>query len=155
MARDFIAQRCEVLRRYGTQPVELGDPFSLAKHGRATARMSLGEYLDTKFQTKVPRYYFDRSGQWSTSMGELNELLSAPPGIVLTPQPNSSDLQRPLIFAIGKTGSGIGFHQHPDAWNQVLIGRKRWAIYPGISMPEFISTAKEMIQPRKSTSNVH
>ena len=126
-AREMISSRCEMLRRYGALPVELGDPFSLAKHGRSTRRMSLGEYLETAFQEDAPLYFFDRSGQWSKSMRELSELVSAPDSIFLRPQPESSQ----IIFAMGKTGSGIGLHQHQDAFNQVLLGRKRWTVYPG------------------------
>ena len=140
-AREFIAQRCAVLRRYGTLPVELGDPFSLAKHGRSSKRMLLGKYLEMPFQTRTPLYFFDRSGQWSKNMGELNELISAPPGIFLTPELKPGEPGRPIILAIGKTGSGIGLHQHQDAWNQLLLGRKRWTVYPGkYELPRFIST---------------
>ncbi len=132
-AREFIRHRCEVLRRYGTLPVELGDPFSLAKHGRSSKRMSLGKYLETPFRTSNPLYFFDRSGQWSKNMGELSELVSAPPGVLLTPEPMSDEPDRPIIFSVGKSGSGIGLHQHQDAWNQVLLGRKRWTVYSGIN----------------------
>jgi hypothetical protein len=132
-AREFLSQRCDVLRKYGSVPVDLGDPFSLAKHGRPSRRMSLGDYLDTPFEADAPLYFFDRDGRWSESMGEFRELLSPPSSasVSLSPPPEPGEPERPMIFAIGKTGSGIGLHQHQDAWNQLLLGRKRWTVYPG------------------------
>lgn len=124
-ARDFLAKRCEVLRRYGSVGVDLGDPFSLAKQGRTAQRMSLGAYLELDFSPARPLYMFDRGGSWTKSMGAFDELLEHPPSVSLAPQP-----QEQIIFAIGRTGSGIGFHQHADAWNQVLVGEKRWTVYP-------------------------
>lgn len=130
-AREFLLHRCDVLRRYGTVPVDLGDPFSLAKHGRSTRRMSLGDYLDAPFDTDMPLYFFDRNGHWSKSMGELSKLVSVPSSISLKPQSKPGEVEPPIIFAVGKDGSGIGLHQHQDAWNQVLFGRKRWTVYAG------------------------
>ena len=34
-----------------------------------------------------------------------------------------------LIFAIGASGNGIPFHAHYAAYNELLVGAKRWAIY--------------------------
>jgi len=126
-AREFLAQRCDVLRRYGSVTVDLGDPFSLAKHGVTSQRMTLGRYLESPFKLDNPLYFFDRDGRWTESMGGFSDLLERPPSVALSP----SDPAAPIIFAIGKTGSGIGLHQHQDAWNQVLLGMKRWTIYPG------------------------
>ena len=126
-AREFLAHRCAVLERYGSVLVDLGDPFSLAKHGISTQQMALGRYLELPFSLERPLYFFDRDGRWTESMAGFNDLLEQPPAISLQP----SDSTAPIIFAIGKTGSGIGMHQHQDAWNQVLLGMKRWTIYPG------------------------
>ena len=126
-ARAFLSQRCEVLRRYGSLKVDLGDPFSLAKHGVGSNRMSLGRYLDSPFDLEHPLYFFDKDGQWLQSMAELHRLIEHPPAIPLAP----TDPEAPVIFAIGKTGSGIGLHQHQDNWNEVLFGMKRWSLYPG------------------------
>ena len=56
---------------------------------------------------------FDRDGRWSESMGEFRELLSPPSSasVSLSPPPEPGEPERPMIFAIGKTGSGIGL-QH-------------------------------------------
>jgi len=108
-ARAFLGDRCDVLRRYGGAQVELGDPFSLAKQGRASQQMPLGKYMETEFSAERPLYFFDRDGSWTKAMGDFSDLLEHPPGISLSP-PVGDDSQ--IIFAIGKTGSGIGFHQH-------------------------------------------
>jgi ribosomal protein L16 Arg81 hydroxylase len=126
-ARRFLANRCDIIERFGDVKVDLGDPFSLVVHGRATSSMSLREYLDTPFDLKAPRYFFDRLGHWMEHLGELNELLESPGSVQLQP----ADAAAPIIFAIGKTASGIGLHAHQDAWNQVLFGAKRWTLYPG------------------------
>ena len=42
-------------------------------------------------------------------------MLESPPSLQLLP----ADATAPIIFAIGKTGSGIGLHAHQDTWNQV------------------------------------
>lgn len=39
------------------------------------------------------------------------------------------------IIAIGGTDSGIPFHFHGEAWNELLYGRKRWFLYPPHSPP--------------------
>jgi hypothetical protein len=36
----------------------------------------------------------------------------------------------PLLLALGGSGSGIPFHEHRDAFNEVLVGAKRWSLYP-------------------------
>ena len=98
-----------MLRRYGGAQVNLGDPFSLAKQGRASQQMPLGKYMETEFSAERPLYFFDRDGSWTQAMGDFSDLLEHPPGISLSPRVGD-DSQ--IIFAIGKTGSGIGFHQH-------------------------------------------
>ena len=56
------------------------------------------------------------------------QLLNPPAAVTLRPTGNDA----PLIFSIGKTGSGIGLHAHQDAWNQVKPNQrdgaepKRW-----------------------------
>ena len=61
-AREFLAHRCAVLERYGSVLVDLGDPFSLAKHGISTQQMALGRYLELPFSLERPLYFFDRDG---------------------------------------------------------------------------------------------
>ena len=34
------------------------------------------------------------------------------------------------LLSIGPAGSGAHFHQHADAWNCVVYGRKRWGLLP-------------------------
>eukprot|EP00163_Fabomonas_tropica_P028400 TRINITY_DN5766_c0_g1_i1.p1 TRINITY_DN5766_c0_g1~~TRINITY_DN5766_c0_g1_i1.p1 ORF type:complete len:437 (-),score=100.21 TRINITY_DN5766_c0_g1_i1:235-1545(-) len=34
------------------------------------------------------------------------------------------------FFLLGKDGSSVGFHKHPDAWNALVHGEKRWFVYP-------------------------
>ena len=126
-ARQFLADRCDIIERFGDVQVDLGDPFSLVVHGRASSSMSLREYLDTPFDISAPRYFFDRFGRWIKHLGELGSMLETPAAVQLHPV----DAVAPTIFAIGKTGSGIGLHAHQDAWNQVLFGAKRWTLYPG------------------------
>ena len=127
LARRFLSDRCDILERFGHVPVELGSPFSLSYYGRADSSMALRKYLETPFSLSAPLYFFDRMGKWMDHLGELRSMLKAPPSLQL--QPVGSDAA--VIFAIGKTGSGIGLHAHQDAWNQVLFGAKRWTLYPG------------------------
>ena len=126
-ARQFLADRCKIMRDYGDVAVDVGDPFSLTVHGRPSSSMSLREHLGTPFSAKMPLYFFDRSGKCLQQLGPLASLLEPPPSVRLEPP----GPEQPVIFAIGKTGSGIGLHAHQDAWNQVLFGAKRWALYPG------------------------
>ena len=35
-----------------------------------------------------------------------------------------------LTFSLGRHGSGVQFHNHPEAWNALLFGRKRWFLMP-------------------------
>ena len=126
-AREFLADRCDIVERFGDVQVDLGDPFSLVVHGRPSSSTSLREYLDTPFEVSAPLYFFDRFGRWTEHLGELGSMLETPAALQLHPV----DADAPIIFAIGKTGSGIGLHAHQDAWNQVLFGAKRWTLYPG------------------------
>ena len=34
------------------------------------------------------------------------------------------------FFFLGARGSGVACHQHGEAWNAVVHGRKRWFLYP-------------------------
>lgn len=63
-ARQFLADRCKIMRQYGDVSVDVGDPFSLTIHGRASSSTTLREYLDTPFDPAAPRYFFDRMGHW-------------------------------------------------------------------------------------------
>lgn len=130
-ARRFLADRCDIVERFGDVRVNLGDPFSLARDGTTSSSVSLRKYLDTPFDLSKPRYFFDRHGRWVTHLGELASMLETPADLQLQP----ADAKAPIIFAIGKTGSGIGLHAHQDAWNQVLFGAKRWTLYPSSGVP--------------------
>ena len=37
------------------------------------------------------------------------------------------------LFSLGGPRSGANFHQHADAWNCVVFGRKRWGLLPAAS----------------------
>ena len=81
-ARQFLADRCRIMRDYGDVSVDVGapmnrvyiartltlgsagDPFSLTVHGRPSSSTTLREYLETPFDPAAPRYFFDRLGRW-------------------------------------------------------------------------------------------
>ena len=135
--------------------------------------MPLWQYLEQPFSERNPLYFFDREGRWTQSMPEFRRLLEEPSWVTLMPTEPGS----PIIFAIGKTGSGIGMHQHQvcrsavpfaplcaylmvrcvdfpslkDAWNEVLVGAKRWCatrqsfLFPNhIWAPPYMSTNSYM-----------
>eukprot|EP01046_Picozoa_sp_COSAG06_P060526 COSAG06_NODE_12911_length_1313_cov_1.076606_1_plen_311_part_10 len=228
-ARHFLSDRCDVLDKYGAVTVDVGDPFSLSKHGDTTQQMLLDAYLARPFDAENPLYFFDREGRWTSAMQGFSALLVRPHFLRLSPSEagggeeeelsafleraglvawaesferggiatvsqlrgldsvvlkhvcvkaglaldeqteravlaavrKASDSEPPIIFAIGKTGSGIGLHQHQDAWNQLLLGRKRWTVYPGdpggvppAATPEEQATATGELQAAASTGRL-
>ena len=84
-ARAYLADRCSLVSRYGSAPVDVGDPYSLSKHGVAASQTTLREYLDTPFSASHPLYWFDREGRWTEAMPSFQALLSRPPFVSLEP----------------------------------------------------------------------
>jgi ribosomal protein L16 Arg81 hydroxylase len=59
---------------------------------------------------------------FSTQWKELEQQYRLPPG---TDMHTAS-----LSFGIGGYGSGVAFHTHGDGFSEVLVGAKRWLLYP-------------------------
>ena len=60
------------------------------------------------------------------------------------------------LLSIGAHSSGAHFHQHSDAWNCVVYGRKRWGLIPPAaeyrSPTDSSAVWWETIQPRLRAS---
>ena len=99
-ARAYLADRCSLVSRYGSAPVDVGDPYSLSKKGVAASQTTLREDLDTPFSASRPLYWFDREGRWTEAMPSFQALLSRPPFISLAPaerRPADEDLRAFLL----------------------------------------------------------
>ena len=81
-------------------------------------------------------YLFDRD-DWRTGLPGLDEDVQFPSTIAR--HFDAAWHERwSLYFLISALGSGINFHQHTNAFNGLLFGRKRWFLYPdGHAPPSF------------------
>jgi len=113
----------------------------LSRHGDAIFRTGSGfklslknffKYLDTQHEHK-PLYLFDQN--YPTSAPEMMQEYSIPEYWKEDLFGLAGEDERPpwRWILYGPAGSGVPFHTDPrgtSAWNAVLYGGKRWAMYP-------------------------
>ena len=75
---------------------------------------------------QVQQYAFDRTFI-EKHAPELRDDFSEIP--VLSKLGNSSASAQPYLY-LGPAESGLWFHRHGEAWNALVHGKKRWAMYP-------------------------
>jgi hypothetical protein len=129
-----------LLRRCGAQSVVLGTAEELATEGRGRLTATLAEFVGGVMRGADPQrgrqsYAFEtgllerceRQGQ-PPGRGEPSASLYRKPGALAS----ADSFQAPLVFAVGASGSGIPFHRHANAYNELLVGAKRWSfLSPG------------------------
>ncbi|XP_067684698.1 uncharacterized protein [Haliotis asinina] len=111
---------------YGEWMLYSGSSLEVVRQGgNGYLGSSFEEYVDGMMaeghdDKKEPPYVFDRSFYDDTDLADTLNLPS-----FLTVDNNLED----SLFFLGSTGTGISFHNHADAWNAVIFGRKRWFLY--------------------------
>jgi len=127
-----------LLRRCGAQSVVLGTAEELATEGRGRLTSTLAEYVGGVMRGADPQrgrqsYAFEagllerceRQGQ-PPGRGDPSASLYRKPGALAS----ADSFQADLVFAVGASGSGIPFHHHTHAYNELLAGAKRWSFLP-------------------------
>eukprot|EP00798_Chlamydomonas_sp_ICE-L_P012076 gene12076-15187_t len=113
--------------------------FKVSKPGGGTGLMKLADYVDYMQHDEEPLYIFDGDyGQRSAACKLLNDYT--------VPHVFNEDLfqwmgdSRPSFrwVVAGPARSGASWHVDPSltsAWNALVSGKKRWALYPPLDLP--------------------
>ena len=81
-------------------------------------------------------YLFDRD-DWRVAAPQLEADTVAPPRIAAHYDDQWHERWSKYLL-ITAEGSGINFHRHTNAFNGLVVGRKRWFLYPpGVEPPHF------------------
>ena len=120
--------RPELLRACGDVMTSVGSAAELAVGGRGSRVMTLSDYLssqDSSSNSSSSLYFFD-DGAFLSRCSSVGMLYKTPPPFARLIE----YAEAPLFLALGGSGSGIPWHQHKAAFNEVLLGAKRWSFYP-------------------------
>jgi Cupin-like domain len=98
-------------------------------YSKDRAVSTFASYLDslqaqqhTTNSTSATETWYMFGENFSTQWKSLEQQYRLPPG---TDMYTAS-----LSFGIGGYGSGVAFHTHGDGFSEVLVGAKRWLLYP-------------------------
>ncbi|XP_062503097.1 uncharacterized protein LOC134180041 [Corticium candelabrum] len=124
-----LFQRRKLLDLYSYWSVSSGRLLDIVRSG-GSASNSFGEYVEEMLNKRneisdEPFYIFDRHFFQDS---ELQHSFR-PPHLLA----NEEGTDR--FFLMGTSRSGARFHKHADAWNAVVLGRKRWFLYPPSKTP--------------------
>lgn len=93
-------------------------------------------------------YLFDRD-EWRKAAPHLEDDAIAPPVVAAHYEARWHERWSKYLL-ISAEGSGINFHRHTNAFNGLVVGRKRWFLYPpSFAMPretEVIGTLKWLLE---------
>lgn len=128
LSDDWIASKEwtkeNLLRRYGDVKFRTGSGFKLTLS-------NYFKYLETQCDTR-PLYLFDQN--YPTNAKPMGEEYSIPEHFKEDLFKYTGEERPPWRWILfGPAGSGAPFHIDPrgtSAWNTVLYGKKRWALYP-------------------------
>ncbi|XP_048252971.1 uncharacterized protein LOC124133842 isoform X1 [Haliotis rufescens] len=115
-----------LISQYGQWRLYSGSSLELVRRGgNGYMGSSFEDYVNAMMSEgsdveKEPPYVFDRAFYDDT---DLSDTLHLPSFLTV-----DTDLEDSLFF-LGSTGTGVSFHNHADAWNAVIFGRKRWFLY--------------------------
>jgi hypothetical protein len=124
-------------RTVGTRGASKAD-FSRTNAGRGgTATATLAEYVASFEDAVVPATGPPATGvphqvTYSFDPGFLKQLPELEADFEVPPHFAKSSVggsHKRFLF-LGGAGSGLGFHGHGASWNALVLGRKRWFIYP-------------------------
>jgi len=127
----LVADRQAFLKAFGSASIGYGSQQDLSINGQGQEGMKVSQLLESEAwkdfgSGRRSQYAFDRGFLERNSL--LRESIARPPYL-----PN--EFSR-LMFGIGPSGSGLSFHYHQEAWNQLALGGKHWMLYEPGSMPQ-------------------
>lgn len=128
--------RSSILRDHGERLVTVGRDWELTQGGSGQEQKKLRDHVldlaSAASSQSGGAYLFD-DGSFLRGTGLDKGWLMAPCfsqlGTYYDPSIVPIQTKGALTFALGGDGQGIPFHFHADAYNLLLHGRKRWAIY--------------------------
>ncbi|GJP47702.1 hypothetical protein CLOM_g6874 [Closterium sp. NIES-68] len=138
LTEDWRARSCWGLDRLAEDYADVALKVSVA-NGR-TVRMKLSDYRDyvAAQHDEEPLYVFDP--KFGEEAPPLLGDYAVPPHFTEDVFAAMPALDRPMYrwLVAGPQRSGAGWHVDPaltSAWNTLLVGRKRWALYPPGKVP--------------------
>ncbi|KAK7474975.1 hypothetical protein BaRGS_00033786 [Batillaria attramentaria] len=111
-------------KTFGLQQASSGTADNiLGNYGQASGQHSFTDFTDRLMRQTSPGSSDARWYVWDRGFYKNANI--------------SSSLRLPPYFAarVGATGSGLTFHDHYDAWNGMVFGKKRWFVYPDNKSP--------------------
>ena len=119
-------------RRGGYAPLELPAahvrPYSLKKSPTSSSSSPSSSSSSSYYDAD---YVFDRNSFFTAHPDVL--------GSFREPQLFGVNRTKDLYFLLGRGrgGSGVGFHNHPEAWNVLVHGVKIWFVFPPGKVPPY------------------
>ncbi|XP_078664485.1 jmjC domain-containing protein 8-like [Branchiostoma floridae x Branchiostoma belcheri] len=123
-ARDWtdpdVWTRDGLVSRHGDRPVQTGySPETISNGGEGKDTETLDAYLK--------RYLDDEYGFDSKYVSDTTFMTELLPHVHLPSFLNQSRLEGPVSrLFLGRSGTGLSWHAHGQAWNGVVFGAKRW-----------------------------
>eukprot|EP00756_Hemistasia_phaeocysticola_P063955 Hpha_TRINITY_DN7418_c0_g1::TRINITY_DN7418_c0_g1_i1::g.95955::m.95955/K11323/JMJD6; histone arginine demethylase JMJD6 len=127
------------VEHHGTVPVQVTEMGSLLGGKPMRVELSVGEFVKYAVENKVDWPYYSWERNWNGERAAILADFSSPVPFVddlydLTPEARDFlPLTCHLFVLMGGHRSGSNLHQDPkwsSAWNTVLVGRKRWVLFP-------------------------
>lgn len=133
--REMMSPRA-MIDRFGQEMVTLGTANSYT--GRTQRRMSLREYLEYVAEPRTARQRGDETfylfGDTPEPFWDILVDSYRIPHLAKSIDP---DVQATIAIGLGGKNSGVPFHFHNSGWNEVLLGSKRFFLYPKDITPPF------------------
>lgn len=138
----------EMLRRYPNAEATMGDAKVTGETGPDNAGKNLSpttlyDFI-TNYMYDPTKYFFDRKIAIPKPMLDDCTPLPMPTSAYFDDQPSKLGGKRSIIrsksdprlrwkdhlaISIGSDLQGLTFHNHPEAWNIVIFGKKRWILW--------------------------
>ena len=119
---------------YGHVPVILASSNALSSLKKTT---TLRTHVEAEFGPNATRHTRDTRSNDSWYLFGDSFDPAFRPLVTLYPIPPPAEEEPLVVWGVGALHSGVPFHIHGPAWAEVVLGRKRWWLFPPGSPPTF------------------